>query len=70
MANLMDTLSKEQPAGRGLSLLTQTDVKQITQARNAGYSWDQIHKALGKYNTASALYQAYYRDVEKEGGEG
>lgn len=64
MANLLDKLSKEVPAGRGVSQLTQSDIKQIGQARGLGYSWEQIHKAIEKYNSPQALAGAYYREIE------
>jgi hypothetical protein len=64
--SLLDKLAKVQPAGRGICLLTATEIKQITQARKQGYSWDQIHKAVEKYNSAQALSQAYWREVEAD----
>lgn len=62
--SLFDKLSKMDPAGRGASLLTQKDIKEIGQARNQGYSWQQIWEALGKYNSSQSLYQAYHREIE------
>ena len=64
--SILDKLAKEAPEGRGVSQLTATDLKEIAQARKAGYSWEQIWKVLGKYNSATALYAAFYRDTEAD----
>jgi len=63
MARIMDALRKEAPAGRGVCQLNQTEIKEITQARSEGYSWEQIHKVVGKYNSPQAMSSAYYREI-------